>query len=267
MIEVCGVRFSGTADPLDGLVYQELVDWDGVPDARGGGDPVPSANGVFPRSVGLRESRLISVKAAISVGSDAEFFEAKRRVESMPFAGEMRVDQGDGVWVRDVEVEQVSIPDAHAVGYVEFTIDVVAPDPVRYRDWVTLGPVGVPTRSGGLVLPSEFPWDFGEEVRAIVAVDNAGRVPVLPRVKVSGSADAVVVHGGPRRLEFGPFVGELVFDSLSRRAWLNGSDVTRQLVRRDWHSVPAGQSQDFFFTATDPSPDMSMTVEYRIGAW
>lgn len=266
-VEVCGISFSGDHVPLDGLVYSKLVDWDGRPAARGGGDAIPSGQGVFARTGEYRESRVISVEAAIITDSSDEYFAVKRRVENMPMFGEMRVDQGDGVWVRQVEIEQINIPDAHARSATKFTIDLVAPDPVRYRDMLTVGPVGLPTQVGGLYLPAAFPWDLGESSREVASVVNDGSVPVLPRVTVEGSAAALTVYGGARRLEFGPFDGVLVFDSLDRRAFLNGTDVTRQLIRRDWPVVPAGGVADFYFQADSPSPDINLTVEYRIGAW
>lgn len=266
-IEVCGVTLSGSATPIDGLLYSRLIDWDGRPDARGGGDAIPGGQGVYARSDEFRESRLITVEAAIVAATDDEFFAVKRRVENMPMFGEMRVDQGDGVWSRQVEVERITIPDRRARTATAFTIDVVAPDPVRYREWLTAGPVGLPTQVGGLILPKAFPWDFGTSSREVATVTNDGSVPVLPRVTVTGSADALTVFGGARRLQFGAFDGVLVFDSLERRAFLNGADVTRFLVRRDWPVVDPGGVADFYFHADGASAEINLMVEYRIGAW
>lgn len=145
-VEVNGVGFSGSHVPEAGLVYSRLIDWDGRPAARGGGDSVPGGQGVFPRSEELRDSRAISVEAAIVADSTDEYFAVKRRVESMPMFGEMRVDQGDGYWTRQVEVEQINIPDAFTMTETPFTIDLIAPDPVRYTDRLAFGPLGVPQR-------------------------------------------------------------------------------------------------------------------------
>lgn len=267
-VEVCGIGFGGDHNPVGGLIYQQLIDWDGRTQARGGGDSIPGGQGVFARTQELRESRVISIEAAIVADSADEYFAVKRRVENMPMFGEMRVDQGDGVWTRAIEVESIDIPDAWGGTETLFTIDVTAPDPVRYRDPLTLGPIGLPVRSGGLEFPAAFPWHFGDSVRPVGTLTNDGSVPVLPRMTMSGSADSVIVHGGPRRLEFGAFDGTLVFDSAERRAWLNGVDVTRQLVRRDWPVVGPGESQDFFFEAVNPSPDTVLeSVVYKIGEW
>lgn len=266
-IEISGIGFSGATDPESGLVYRELRDWDGRPDARGGGDAIPGGQGVYARTAEYRESRAITVQAAIVTDSTSEYFEMKRRVESMPMFGEMRVDQGDGYWVRQVEVESIDIPDAHTRTWTPFTIDLVAPDPARYRDPVSLGPVGLPVRDGGLELPSAFPWDFGTSSRPVLTVVNDGKLPVYPVLRVTGSADSITIQGGPRRVEFGAFSGTLLIDNLQRRAWVNGRDVTRQLVRREWQQVPPGGTQEFFFEAVSPSADLLMTGEYRIGVW
>lgn len=170
-------------------------------------------------------------------------------------------------WSRDVVVDEFAPEDARGTGFARFAIDLTAPDPVRYRDPVMLGPAGLPVREGGLSLPEEFPWDFGTSVVPSLEVVNDGSVPVLPVVRVRGAADSVVVHGGPRRVAFGQFAGELVIDSRERRAWLNGGDVTRHLTRRDWHTVAGGERAGFFFEAVNPSPNIALTVEYRIGVW
>lgn len=266
-VEINGIGFSGTTDPESGLVYRELRDWDGRPDARGGGDAIPGGQGVYARTAEYRESRAITVQAAIVTESTAEYFEVKRRVESMPMFGEMRVDQGDGYWVRQVEVESIDIPDAHTRTWTPFTIDLIAPDPVRYRDPVILGPVGLPVREGGLILPEGFPWDFGTSVRPVVTLVNDGSVPVFPVVRVAGAVSSITVQGGPRRVEYGAFAGDFVVDSRQRRAFVNGVDVTRDLARRDWQQVPAGQQQNFTFTALGAAEGTEMTVEYQIGAW
>lgn len=266
-VVLCGVGFSGTSTPDDGLVYTELTDWDGVTGARGAGDPVPSGHGSYRRSEVWRESRAISMKGAILADTVDEFHRIKKRVEAIPSLGEMRVDQGDGYWTRGVEIDTISIPDFRGGTAVEFTIDMLAPDPVRYSEWLTAGPATLPERSGGLILPAAFPWHLGESVWPKATVENWGELPVLPRVTVTGSAPSITVRGGPYRLEFGAFDGELVFDSEQRRAWLNGTDVTRDMVRREWPQVAPGEVADFFFDTDGVSAGTELLVEYRIGVW
>lgn len=265
VVEVGGIQFIG--DEAAELIYSEIKDWDGVTDARGKGDAIPGGHGQYASTSLVRESRAITLKAAIIAHTSERFFELKRQVEAIDSVCEMRVDQGDGVWSRGVEIQQITIPDWHGRTITPFTIDMVAPDPVRYRDVVVLGPVGLPVLEGGLFLPASMPWDLGTDVRSVLTVVNDGALPCFPVVRLSGSAASVLVSAGPRRLGFGAFDGTLSFDAGDRRAFLNGGDVTRQMTRRDWPMVPPGVSHEFSFEAVSPSPDFLMTVEYRIGAW
>lgn len=271
--EIGGVHLHGAptdpAAPFRGLLLSTLTGWRGLSGGRGNNDPIPGEHGSYAQSKILRSERSLSLNGA-AIGSDPE--EAAFFLEQIESAVadqnvQLRVCDDTGVWSREVEVEAFQPADSWNRPRVPFTIDLVAPDPSRYRDPVSLGPVGVPSREGGLVLPSAFPWSFGTSVHPSMQIVNDGTVPVLPVVTLQGAANGVTAFVGPRRLEFGAFDGLLMFDARERRAWLNGSDVTRFMLRRDWPSVPAGGVQEFYFDAVDASADTVMTVEYRIGAW
>ncbi len=264
-VEYAGVRFEGST--FAELTYSNLAGWDGIPEGRGGGDSIPGGHGVYARTEVLRESRAIVLTANIIANSAERFFELKRMLEALPSVGELRVDQGDGVWSRQVEIQHMPVPDFHARTVTEFTIDMVAPDPVRYSDTITFGPLGLPVLEGGLFLPAPLPWDLGVADLQVAEVTNGGSLPLFPVVTVTGSASAVVLHGGPRDLSFGAFDGSLVFDSLQRRVFLNGADVTRHLMQRNWHEVPPGETHRFSFEAVTPSSGLYMSGEYRIGVW
>ena len=271
-VEYAGLRFAGST--FAELTYSSLAGWDGIPDDRGGGDSIPGGHGVYARAGVLRDSRAIVLTANLVTDSSERFFELKRMLEALPPVGELRVDQGDGVWSRRVEIQHLSIPDFHTRTVTEFTIDMIAPDPVRYSDILTAGPALLPVQVGGLVFPAAFPWDFGTFDHAKAVVTNTGSLPILPRIIIESLvpdgpvfADSVTVFAGPRRLEFGPFSGRLVFDAVERRAWLNGVDVTRQMIRREWPVVGPGETQEFYFEAVNPSPNISLSCEYRIGVW
>lgn len=265
VVTLDGIQLVG--DNMAELVYQKLAGWDGVPDSRGKNDSIPGRHGQYAATQVLREARAITLTGAIITDSTERFFDLKRQIEAVSSVCVMSVDQGDGAWVRGVEIDNIEIPDFHTRTMTTFSVDMVAPDPVRYRDVSVLGPVGLPVREGGLRLPEAFPWNFGRDIRSVLTVVNDGGLPVFPVVRITGSAASVVVSGGPRRVGFGAFEGELVFDASDRRALLNGGDVTRRMTRRDWPMVPPGVSHDFTFVAGSPSPDFLMTVEYQIGVW
>lgn len=263
-----GVVIDGT-HPVEDVTFSDVSGWYGVSDARGSVDPIPGAHGSFKRVDVWRESRAVTVTGSLHTPS-REVSERRRDELSSVWeaADEITVVDETGTWATAAEVDRVTFHDRGAWSpEIPFTIDLVTPDPVRYSELLTVGPVGLPVREGGLVLPSAFPWNFGRSTRPVATVTNTGAVPVLPRMILQGSGDSVTVHGGPWRVSFGAFAGTMVFDSLERRAWLNGVDVTRQVVRRDWPVVDPGVSSDFYFVATDPSPDLVLTVEYRNGVW
>lgn len=266
-VELGGVLLSATGE--GGAGFSRLVGWYGLPAGRGGGDAVVGSHGSFDRDVIWREPAAISVEGSLWSQDRAVLDEMRHRV-LQAWAGPvlMRVADETGVWERRVEVDSVSLPDLRGGAWaLPFVVDVLAPDPVRYREKATLGPAGLPVRSGGLLLPEIFPWDLGTSELSKLRVVNDGSLPLFPALTVTGEAASLVLHGGPRRVEFGALDGTLVVDNRQRRAWLNGADVTRALVRRDWHVVPAGAVQEFFFAAVGASPETSLVVEYRIGAW
>lgn len=268
LIDLGGVTIHGLDSP-DGVNFYSLTGWFGVDEIRGSLDAIPGAHGSYGRLDRWRDSRAVTVRGTLSAGSRADLEALRDRVlwawESAPV---MRVHDETGVWSRTVEVDLVAFPDdAGWKTTVDFVIDVLAPDPVRYSEVLTAGPASLPVQSGGLVLPSAFPWDLGVSERAVASVVNWGELPVLPRVIVTGSGTGLVVRGGPYRLVFGAWDGVLVFDSKDRRAWLNGNDVTRDLIRREWPVVAPGVSADFLFDSDGIAAGTELLVEYRIGVW
>lgn len=251
-----------------GYFYKILAGWNDLADVRGKRDAVPGAHGLYPAVESWRTGASITINGSIMGTSraDAEYLR-DQLITGLSSASVMRVEDSTGAWSRDIEVDNVSIKDPGGWSpIIHFVVDVLAADPSRYRDPVSLGPVGLPVRSGGLVLPSAFPWNFGTSIRPTLEIVNTGSLPAYPIVRVSGSGSSLSVMGGPRRVEFGAWAGEFVIDNRQRRAFLNGADVTRQLTRRDWQQVPVGQTYSFSFDAPGSS-DAQMTVDYRIGVW
>ena len=246
-----------------------LIGWDALPDARGSLDAVPGADGSFEEDDPLRESRAISIAGVVSAGTRAEAEAMWARAKAdLKRKATLRVTDELGTLTAVVRVDAMTPTDPGPwATWIDFTIDLIAYDPVRYRDPQFFGPLGLPVQSGGLFLPAVLPWDLGVADLQVAEVTNGGSLPMHPVVTLTGSASSVVVHGGPRRVSFGAFDGTLVFDSLQRRTFLNGADVTRQMVLRNWFEVPAGESQGFSFEAVSPSSDLYMSGVSRIGVW
>lgn len=256
-------------DPFAGLAVTAVNGWRGLPGARGDNDPIPGAHGSYGSTRVLRELRSIEVRGAAIAATE---FEALALVDQLEAAVagapvEMWVNDAQGAYSRVVEVEAVQIVGAYNRNRVVFAVDLTAADPRRYRAPLAAGPAGLPTLDGGLTFPEAFPWNFGDYDFPTASVVNDGDIPVLPVVTITGAADSIVVHGGAQRIEFGDFAGVLVFDSVNRRAWLNGTDVTREMIRRDWPVVAAGETDEFYFVADNPDSTTQLVVDYKIGAW
>lgn len=256
-------------DPWSGLLVSAINGWRGLPGSRGSSDSIPGSHGSYSATSILREERSIEVVGAAVAESEAAANAMLRSLEAevadRPVI--MRVVDTEGMWERLVEVEDLAINGRWNVDRIRFTIDAIAADPIRYRPVDIAGPIGIPVREGGLVLPDAFPWSFGEEVRSVATVDNTGDVPLYPTVILRGSANSVSVRGGNSRIDIPAFSGELILDHERRRALLNGVDVTRALTLRQWGFIPAGGRADFEFIPVNPASDLLMMIEFKIGAW
>lgn len=270
-IDLFGVVLSGAKRPEDGLYWTNLEGWWGLPDLKTDSDSIPGANGRFTRAHHYRDSRAITLVGHILTKSSSDLVSVRHRLEAALSAGygQMRVTTDSyGSWSRMVEVDTLDIEPDHGKEWTKFTVDMIAPDPLRYQDMISLGPVGLPTRQGGLILPKEFPWWFGVRTGGTLDIVNSGDVDVYPIIYLSGGFDSVKVDVGGRRMEFGavPSGQTLELDSRDRRAYLNGRDVTRLLSRREWPVVPPGTTQTVRFYCVNPS-DPTVAAKYQNGAW
>lgn len=268
-IELFGIILSGAKAPVEGLYWTDLEGWWGLPEAKSSGDSIPGAHGRYRRSTIYRDSRVVTLTGHILTESPLALAGTRHRLERALSAGsgEMIVAVSNyGVWSRWVEIDTLTIEPDHGRTYTKFIVDMIA-DPVRYKRTETAGPVEPPVTVGGLELPESFPWDFGTSTRPQALITNDGDVAILPRAVVTGSGNSVEVLGGGRRVSYGQFSGELVFDSAERRAWLNGVDVTPNMLMRAWHKIQPGETQAFSLSVDDPADGTSLSVEYRIGAW
>jgi Phage tail protein len=101
--------------------------------------------------------------------------------------------------------DQTKITDRTPVSF-DWSVQLTAPDPVRYSE--RRGPLscGPPQPSGGLSFPLRFPLDFGSgPVDNRIAVTNAGTVTTWPIWQISGPVtDPVITNTGTgEQLNFG----------------------------------------------------------------
>lgn len=274
--EIGGVRLDGapTEYPYRGLMLSRLPGWRGLPGARGSLDPVPGAHGAYSATEVLRDPRSMEIRGA-AVGETAGV--ASQLLGDLESAlaekvVELRVSDTDGVWSRMVEVEAFTPAETWNRPRVTFTIDLIAPDPLRYRDPVTVGPLGRQKVVGGLRFPGRFPWSFGQMVGDTqLEVPNAGSVPMFPVLHIAGGFSGVTVTDRTtgRTVSFGAVArGEtLTIDVKSRRASVNGRDESRRLVKRGWPVIQPESTGVFTAVYESPTGDPTLSVESCEGAW
>lgn len=274
-VELLGVTLSGSGGPDSGFTWTDLEGWRGLTEARGDADNIPGGHGRFRRSKIVRESRVITLKAAIIADDPAGLDAACMRLESALAvgAGVLRVATDAGIWERWVEIDTLDIDPDRGRRWTRCTIDMIAPDPRRYGPAQEIGPVGLPVSVGGVRLPQRMPWNFGSVSEASrLVIQNSGSIPLAPEIEVSGgfSRVAVVDVTAGRRLTLDRLVhetGSVVFDSYARRALGSAGDVTRWMTRKQWFEIAPGAAHEFRFEAVSPIGGPQMRARFRIGAW
>lgn len=275
-VELLGVTMSGEREPDSGLVWSDLEGWWGLPDARGEADAIPGAHGRFPRTTLLREARVMTLVGHIYAANNHELHEIRDKLEA-----ELGVGSGSmivataagGLWERGVEIDTLKIDPDRGKRWTKFTVDMVAPDPCRYGPTQVIGPVGLPTSTGGVRLPQRLPWNFGQtSAAARMLLTNSGALPVHPVMRVSGgfeSVSIVEVTTGQRLVLESPVLPgyDVLFDSGARRAEVRGSEVTRWMNRRQWFEILPGDTHEYRFEVTGQVGDPQMWAEFKNRAW
>lgn len=194
MIEFAGITFQDTGR---GWVFADLIDWYTLPDSKAPNDPIPQGHGSFDPGVDWRSAAAISFTAGFIGSSQAECLAA---VESFTAIGATRTAQVIRVTDdlratrREVSIRHIAVPDFF--GYdsyeVHFAVDLLAWDPVRYGDLVTVS-AGPPTAGGGLEYPLHSPsgalYYGANGTLGRVTVTNAGTADVWPVITVTGEIE------------------------------------------------------------------------------
>lgn len=273
-LTLLGVKMSGIEQPYEDLIWTDIQGWDGLTALRGSTDPIPGQNGNFKRSRGYRESRAMTVIGHIYSASNAEYHARKTALKSALAVtfGDLTVETtSSGRWTRYVEIENVDIPSDRGGRTTRFAVDMLANDPNRYQDLVTVGPVGPPVLIGGVRFPQSDPWNFGSSLGGVseLLIENTGGVILRPTVRVLGSFGTVtvtdLVSGRVLALTW-PVSTSSVFDNAARRTFADGANVTREMSGRQWLEIPPHGSARLTVSAGG-TPDVEMFADYRIGEW
>jgi hypothetical protein len=160
-------------------------------------------------------------------------------------------------------------------GVFDFSLQLTAPDPVRYNAVLNEAGCALPQSvpGGALEFPLTFPLDFGEgPVGGRLLLENRGTAPTWPVWHIFGPCpDPVVTNPDTaERLAFGLTVQageELVVDTDARTVRLHGTASRRStlLPGSAWFPLRPGANR-VVFGATRTEPEARLTVDWR-DAW
>jgi hypothetical protein len=158
-------------------------------------------------------------------------------------------------------------------GAFEFSVQVTAPDPLRYSAELRTATCPLPSSAGGVKFPLSFPLDFGPgSSGGRLSLDNAGTVATWPTWRISGPcADPVIVNtqtGEELAFQIRLAAGEvLVVDTDARTVLLQGlaSRRSAMLPHSRWFPLLRG-GIDIAFRAATYDPAARLTAEWR-DAW
>lgn len=158
-------------------------------------------------------------------------------------------------------------------GVFEFSLQVTAPDPLRYSAELRSATCPLATSSGGLTFPLRFPLDFGAgSSGGRLTLENAGSAATWPTWKISGPcADPVIVNsqtGEELAFAIRLAAGEvLVVDTDARTVLLQGLASRRSalLPGSRWFPLVRGGTTVAFRSATYEAA-ARLTAEWR-DAW
>lgn len=248
-IELGGIWFSGNVTSASGFHFSTLKDWGSLPESKTSSDSNPLGDGDFLPGEILRASLQPSFEGAYLGDDHADVLGARDRLMawgSLRTVQPMTVNDESGAWTRYVSIRNVSVKDTYGGNELEFAVDVLAHDPIRYGPEFSIL-TGMPDNSGGYSYPYEYPYSYGvSSDSGRLIIPNTGTADGFPLLDVTGGMSQGVeltINGrGRLRLERPINDGQTVtFDTSEQRVFLDGGSPvpSRLLTVRDWFSVPS----------------------------
>lgn len=287
-LTIGSLTFSSDPTVKLGISADSLQGWFSGPPVKTEPDDRANGDGVFGVTEFFRSARPITFSGLYTgTGDEAADFLVARQISGI-FAsgvpGTISVDDPAGTLTSEV----MPISDAALVtpllgGMCEYTISLLAFDPVRYGPTTTVS-TGLPMSGGGL----EYPLYSGGSGGTLyygsngnlgrVTLTNNGTADVWPTFTVTGQLD----DGFYIQCLSGPDSGDVLrydrvvpagttvsIDSRTGEVLVDGvSDASTYLTRDEFFSVPAMSSIDVQFNSistSSGSPTMTPTV--RDGWW
>ena len=263
-----------TVDP-DGVEWWVTKEegWNDTPDMRLGLVNKARSDGAFD-SPGYRSPRVITLEGlAIAPSWEAKEL-AKNRLAAV-FAdatvlGTFQVREQ--LFDRQVQARLSShakMSDRTRTTF-EWSLQLTAPDPMRYGSVAYQANCGLPQPSAGETFPWTFPLDFGNPVGGQLLLNNAGTAPARPVWAIQGpcAQPTIVNQNTGERLAFSLTLGgeTLFVDTAARTVMLGGASRRSTLEPGStWFSLPPGSTTVAF--AADESTDTARLIAYWRDTW
>lgn len=295
--ELDGLRFNGDPD-ADGVEYviESERGWSGSSSPRTSRSPRVGGHGSHRGPV-YRGERIVELTG----WAYAPTWEARRRAEKRLAAlcanpGQMYpllCTEETGDLTAEVELDEEIDPIIRPGGYyLDFTIQVAAPDPRKHGAWLTSGQIGLPTQPvggldattvGGLDATTVGGLDAGGVgLTGIVSITNTGTAPAAPRITFTGPFTAAPELANVDTGEIIRYTGTLTateyvvincdehpVDGAPPRSVLLGGTVDRSnllAIIGDWPIVQPGETTTWAFRSDDTTAGL-VEVELRPAVW
>lgn len=214
--------------------WRNLYGWRDLPAASVADSQRPQAHGTYPGSV-FGDSVTVTLDYLLR-GSYEDRMAALAAIERYaPMDGVERalvIDDGDGPWMRMARVTARTVPQDHTfqVAPLACSMQFLCADPRRYSlDGKTVA-VRIPSSSGGIVYPINYPLEYGTFTGGGATAQNEGAVATPLTVTFNGPLNEPALSATNHQswvMGFGINLaaGEaLVVDTADGTALLNGAD-------------------------------------------
>jgi len=234
----------------------------------------PQRDGSFD-APSFRAARVITLEGtAVAPDEDARE-RAKDRLAAVladgSVLGELSVQERTVVRRASVRLSAGSkVSDTTPVSF-DWSLQLTAPDPLRYGFDVHELSCGLPQPGPGITFPVAFPLAFGEPVGGTMAAANAGTATTWPLWTVTGPCTQPVIRNDStgEQLAFSLSLAEgdvLTVDAAARTVFLGGASRRAALLpRSSWFGLPPGPTA-IGFDAFDDGASGTLTLSWR-DAW
>ena len=251
-----GITFDDEAST--GFTISRLKGWWDAAPMRLNQNERPQADGNFGSAKNWRGARVISVQGSYVGVSMVDTYAAMEQVSAVQSSGVpslFRVVEPSGAKQCVVSLANgPTLPDQIYTPYFTYSFDVVAADPLKYGDALTVS-TGLPTSGGGIAYPVTYPIDYGTPGNpGRITVSNPGTAATYSLLEITGG-----LAGGFELTEMGriirferpiPLGSTVYLNPRTGRVSLDGpSDVSGFLTRTAWWSVPAGGTREIQFNS------------------